>query len=208
MSQHDLALFSGLLDRHVSPSSSVLEVGAGTGRFTLPMLERGLRVRATDQNTKYLDHLLSKARAQNLADRCAVEQADLFALPYHDHQFDVVVAVHIIPRLLSSGDQHAAIDELARVLRPGGTLIFNFRNNWSPYRVIYRGHAIAYRKMHGFLRGAGLKTSEQIGKWVLTRRLIDSVPFSVAKTFARVDRALWRVPPHVAWDIFVVASKI
>jgi ubiquinone/menaquinone biosynthesis C-methylase UbiE len=98
-----------------------LEIGAGTGYFTLNLLRAGLIGEATcsDISPGMLEILQSNARSLGLS--VATEQADAELLPFDDESFDLVLGhavLHHIP------DLPRALAEFERVLRPGGTLVF------------------------------------------------------------------------------------
>ena len=97
----------------------ILEVGAGTGYFTLNLLRQGIAARATaiDISPGMLDALRASAERLGLAVETA--PADAEHLPFGDESFDLVLGhavLHHIP------DLRRALDECARVLKPGGTL--------------------------------------------------------------------------------------
>jgi ubiquinone/menaquinone biosynthesis C-methylase UbiE len=98
-----------------------LEIGAGTGYFSLNLLQAGLieRATATDISPGMLAKLEANASRLRLQVRTAAAEAE--TLPFPDESFDLVfghAVLHHIPDL----DQ--AFSEFARVLRPGGTLAF------------------------------------------------------------------------------------
>jgi ubiquinone/menaquinone biosynthesis C-methylase UbiE len=97
------------------PVQSALDVGTGTGAAALAIAERfpTARVVGVDIAPEMVDQARQKARdRQNLS----FEVGDASALPYDDASFDLVTAANMIP----------FFDELARVLRPGGTLVVAF----------------------------------------------------------------------------------
>ena len=99
----------------------VLEVAAGTGVVTRAMaaaLPDRVSIVATDLNQPMLDH------ASAVGTRRAVEwrQADAMQLPFADAQFDAVVCQF---GAMFFPDRIKAYLEARRVLRPGGTLLFN-----------------------------------------------------------------------------------
>lgn len=101
----------------IGPGDEVLECACGTGAISAAIAPACARLVATD----YSDGMLAQAR-KKLAKRSnvTVEQADITALPYADDSFDVAVAgnvIHLLP------DPEQALRELARVVRPGGTII-------------------------------------------------------------------------------------
>jgi SAM-dependent methyltransferase len=101
--------------------SRALEIGAGTGYFTLNMLRSGLIGEATcsDISPGMLSTL--KANAKRLGLKVKTKPADAEQLPFADASFDLVfghAVLHHIP------DLERAFGEFARVLAPGGTVVF------------------------------------------------------------------------------------
>jgi ubiquinone/menaquinone biosynthesis C-methylase UbiE len=62
---------------------------------------------------------LAVARSAGLS----VEQASVLEIPFDDRSFDLVVTLDVLQHLPLDGGDAAALSELARVLRPGGTLL-------------------------------------------------------------------------------------
>ncbi|HKH23801.1 MAG TPA: methyltransferase domain-containing protein [Solirubrobacterales bacterium] len=98
-----------------------LEIGAGTGYFSLNLLQAGLieRATATDISPGMLATLERNAADLGLEVRTAAAEAE--TLPFADESFDLVfghAVLHHIPEL------RQAFSEFARVLRPGGALAF------------------------------------------------------------------------------------
>ena len=98
-----------------------LEIGAGTGYFSLNLMQAGLieRATATDISPGMLATLEENAERLGLEVQTAAAEAE--TLPFGDESFDLVfghAVLHHIP------DLGRAFSEFARVLRPGGTLAF------------------------------------------------------------------------------------
>ena len=117
------AYANDLAERVVAAApSTVLELAAGSGvvpRALAQRLEAGVRYLATDLNQPMLDHA-----ATIQPDDYPVEwqQADALNLPFDDGSFDAVICqfgVMFFP------DRARGYEEACRVLKPGGTFIFN-----------------------------------------------------------------------------------
>src|SRR6202158_2843898 len=97
----------------------VLEVGVGTG-ISLPQYASNLRVFGTDISEAMLRK--AKARVDDLRlkniEGLAVMDAEKLEFP--DNSFDVVMAQYVVTAV---PNPEAALDEFARVLRPGGEII-------------------------------------------------------------------------------------
>jgi ubiquinone/menaquinone biosynthesis C-methylase UbiE len=98
-----------------------LEIGSGTGYFSLNLMQLGVveRLTATDISPGMLDRLSTTAGDLGLRVETAVTEAE--ELPFEDESFDVVfghAVLHHIP------DLDRAFAEFRRVLRPGGAVAF------------------------------------------------------------------------------------
>lgn len=103
-------------DTRLRAGSRVLEVGVGTGRIALPLARNGYRYTGVDLSAEMMRVLRAKPGGRRLA----LLRADVARLPFADRVFDAVVAVHIFHLI---GEWPAAMDEVRRVLRPGGLLL-------------------------------------------------------------------------------------
>ena len=148
----------------------VLDMGCGAGRHAFEMYRRGGDVIAFDQDGDELAGVLDLFGAMRDAGEVPdgaeadIKQGDALSLPFADAEFDRVVAAEVLEHI---PDDEAAIAELARVLRPGGTIAVTVPR-WLPEKVcwalsdayhevegghvrIYRGHELVAR-----LEAAGL----------------------------------------------------
>lgn len=111
------------LGSDVAPFASALEVGAGTGYFSLNLLRAGLveSVVCIDISPGMLATLKGNADRLGLADRVETVACDAGALPFADESFDLVCGHAVLHHL---PDLPGAFAQFRRVLRPGGTLVF------------------------------------------------------------------------------------
>ncbi len=103
------------------PFGDALEIGSGTGYFSLNLVQMGAieRFTATDISPGMLSTLAATAKRLGLAVKTEVTDAEV--LPFDDESFDLVfghAVLHHIP------DLDRALREFQRVLRPGGAIAF------------------------------------------------------------------------------------
>ncbi|MEA2438926.1 MAG: hypothetical protein QOH76_350 [Thermoleophilaceae bacterium] len=103
------------------PFGRALEIGAGTGYFSLNLLQAGVVAEAvcTDISRGMLDEL--ERSAARLGQRVETARCDAQALPFPDDSFDLVFGHAVLHHL---PDLDAAFREFRRVLRPGGRIAF------------------------------------------------------------------------------------
>lgn len=207
LSEYDIRLFQEMLPQ-LDADMQIAEFGAGTGRFTIGMLERGYRLIATDINQGLLNELQSKLAKDDFAQRCEVRIENIFELSFEDASFDFGYSLHVIPRFLELEDQRAALLEVARTIKPGGRLLFNYRNKKSLiYGLFYKGPGATPDEIDEILKEAGMKIVTQRGKWIITRGLLNKMPLFAGRLIAGVDRMMLKFWIRRSWDVFVVAEK-
>jgi len=102
--------------------ATILETAAGSGvvaRALTPRLSPGAHYTVTDLNQPMLDHAASRQEPDS---RISWRQADALNLPFDDESFDAMVCQSGI---MFFPDRIAGYAEALRVLKPGGTLLFN-----------------------------------------------------------------------------------
>jgi SAM-dependent methyltransferase len=103
------------------PFGNALEIGSGTGYFSLNLMQLGAieRLVATDISPGMLATLSRTAEHLGLAVETRVTDAE--GLPFPDESFDLVFGHAVLHHL---PDLNAALSEFHRVLRPGGAVAF------------------------------------------------------------------------------------
>lgn len=126
----------------------VLLVGVGTG-LDLPYLPLGVTCDAVDITPAMLRR--AKGRARRLGRRIALTEASASALPFGSARFDAVV-LHLILAVVP--DPVSALQEVERVLRPGGRAVVwdkMLREGHRPSLLRRAVHALAHRHVTGVL---------------------------------------------------------
>jgi len=98
----------------IGPNAHLLEAGAGTGRMSIPLLERGIDLVGCDLSSTML------ARFQEKFPSAPIVRADASLLPFPNAQFDAVMTVHVM-HLVPSWRE--VLREFQRVLMPGGVYL-------------------------------------------------------------------------------------
>jgi SAM-dependent methyltransferase len=107
------------------PGDRVLDMGCGGGRHAFEMYRRGADVMAFDMDADELAGVLEIFGAMKEQGevpegaQADIKQGDALELPFADEEFDRVVAAEVLEHIPADIQ---AIEELVRVLRPGGTL--------------------------------------------------------------------------------------
>lgn len=122
ISDQNIELWLGLIKEFskVSSDARVLDLGCGTGRFTIPMVTRlGFSVTGADSSKE----MLAKAKEKQDADSVTWEYQNAEHLTYPNDSFEVVFVSHLLHHVDSPS---RVLRECRRVLRPSGTMLVRY----------------------------------------------------------------------------------
>jgi ubiquinone/menaquinone biosynthesis C-methylase UbiE len=185
----------------------VLEIGVGTGRIARPLAERGVRVTGVDIAPRMLARLREQLEARHTPPDLLL--GDATRLPFADASFGAAYAVHVL-HLVS--DWQGTLEELRRVLAPGGVLVhhtvdFQGDNPWAAgmekwqemlaARRFTRRHRPEDKELHEKLRALGAA----MRKVAYAEDEERTTPAQVLDVTARrVNSWTWEIPDDVFAD--------
>lgn len=112
------------IHRFLKNGDRVLEIGAGTGRYSIALAREGVQVSAVELVASNLDILKKNAEGLTNIEAFQADALDLSRFP--DHCFDLTLLFGPMYHLYEKADQHKAIDEAVRVTKPGGVIMAAF----------------------------------------------------------------------------------
>jgi ubiquinone/menaquinone biosynthesis C-methylase UbiE len=136
------------------PGERILEIGPGTGLFSVPVAQRlapGGTLDIFDIQQIMLDHTLRVAATRNVGNIVAT-RGDARRLPYLDGTFDAAFMMTVLGEIT---DQETALGELRRVLKLGGRLVVG--------EFIFDWHAVPFRILRRRTERQGLRFERRLG---------------------------------------------
>jgi SAM-dependent methyltransferase len=149
--------FSGLIPFDELAGKDVLEIGVGTGVHARLLAEAGAKLTAVDLTPTAVDLTTKRLALHGLS--ADVREADAEQLPFADASFDFVWSWGVIHH---SAHTERVVQEIARVLRPGGRLAL----------MVYHRSSITYWIQYQLIRG------------VLGGRLLRERPAEIANRYS------------------------
>lgn len=176
--------------RAVRPKAgeTALDVGCGTGNYSLALARRGLTVTGVDVSTDMLAAAERKARG---LESVKFMRADATALPFAPESFDLVLSVTAFEFVK---DPARAVSECWRVLRPGGRLVVAWIAGSGAWANLYEKAAAADE--NSVFQRARFWTVAEARKWL-------------PGISPRIRGALWTPPLWLGkgtWGRFWIAS--
>lgn len=114
-----------LARRYTTPGSNALDWGCGNGHFSYFLLRQGIDVQGFTLEAG--SNALEGHLKERFGDAYAMTEGDLdnpVHLPFADRRFDLVFSIGVLEHVRETGgSEQASLDEIVRVLRPGGHFI-------------------------------------------------------------------------------------
>lgn len=108
---------------------TVLEIGFGQGRTAAVLLHAGHRILGVDPSTTMVKQATARNRTACRNDQAELRHNDGTTIPFPDNTADAAFSVHTVYFM---PDPSATFTEIARVLRPGGTVVIGSRTSDTP----------------------------------------------------------------------------
>lgn len=171
-----------------------LDAGCGTGVDSIRLGRRGFRVQGVDFSEAVLGLARMNVKEAGLSDGVALRREDLTALSFPDATFGNVLCWGVLMHIPDVG---RALSELARVLRPGGSLVLSEINLHSLQSRAYWAMA----RLLGRRRGQFTRTEAGIESWFTTPKGTLMVRHTDMQWLERaaLDRGL-TVKERIAWE--------
>jgi SAM-dependent methyltransferase len=136
-------------EKIMSRDTLVLDAGVGTGRFALPLQERGFEVVGLDVASK----MLLKAREKGVQNLC---RGDLCSLPFMDSSFQFTMSVHVLHLIKN---WRCALSEIGRVTTDEFLSILSLKEN-SPAQEVRKVYEEACGQLGYEVRHVGMRERE------------------------------------------------
>jgi ubiquinone/menaquinone biosynthesis C-methylase UbiE len=147
-----LATTVEILNRELAARGRCLEIGVGTGRIALPLYRSGVEMTGLDLSRPMMAKLLQKAGGHPLP----LVEGTATKLPFRDDVFDAALIVHVLHLI---PNWREALEELVRVIRPGGAIVSSTGDDqdqkpsmWEEMTVRFREEAHLPPHFPGFRR--------------------------------------------------------
>ncbi len=193
----------------LKPSDRILEIGCGIGSVVFTLSEQGYDIMGTDISSEAINYGLKKYGNIHLE----VQPAE--SLPYEDKSFDIVLSFDLFEHIAAT-DVH--LNEVRRLLRPGGHYLFQTPNKYS--NVVYetlRTKSLKWRQYHPSLHSPG-QLRRRLAKHGFESRFVKMNPINeftlkkldklgpIGYVFKRVD--FHRLPLALQTNLYVIAHRM
>ena len=129
--QVEFARTTEILSAHLPPAPAVVaDIGGGPGRYTLWLAECGYTVRHRELVATHVEQVAADAATRDLVVESAL--GDARSLDLEDGSVDAVLLLGPLYHLPDRADRRAALNEAARIVRPGGLVVAAAISRWAP----------------------------------------------------------------------------
>lgn len=131
------------IKKYLNPGSKIIEIGAGTGRYSLTLAEMGYEVTAIELVEHNIKILKNKVKTNH---NIKVIQGNAYDLSqFSDNTFDMVLLLGPMYHLFNNNDKHLALSEAIRLAKENGIIYVSYCNNdTSVYKFFYTNRILDF----------------------------------------------------------------
>ena len=131
------------IEKYLTPNSKILEIGAGTGRYSVALADKGYDVTAVELVPHNIEIMKKKVKPNH---NIKIYEGNACDLSFLDcDKYDIVLLLGPMYHLFNDDDKHKAISEAIRVSKNGGIIFVSYVNNdTTMYKMFYKKRILDY----------------------------------------------------------------
>lgn len=131
------------IEKYLSKGAKIIEIGAGTGRYSLTLAEMGYDVTAVELVEHNINIMKKKVKSHHNIKIFQGNACDLSA--FKTDTYDIVLLLGPMYHLFNDEDKHKALGEAIRISKPDGVIFTSYCNNdTSVYKFFYTNRILSF----------------------------------------------------------------
>ncbi len=131
------------IEKYLKPNSKIIEIGAGTGRYSIALAEMGYDVTAVELVPHNIEIMKEKVKVYHNIKIYEGNACDLSA--FVSETYDIVLLLGPMYHLFTDEDKHNAMSEAIRLAKKNGVIFVSYCNNdTSIYKFFYKKKILDY----------------------------------------------------------------
>ena len=131
------------IQKYLFSGAKIIEIGAGTGRYSLSLAEMGYDVTAVELVEHNIEIMKKKVKPHHNIKIHQGNACDMSS--FKSNTFDIVLLLGPMYHLFNDEDKHKALSEAIRIAKPDGVIFASYCNNdTSVYKFFYTGRILNF----------------------------------------------------------------
>ncbi|MGV1004090.1 MAG: class I SAM-dependent methyltransferase [Candidatus Nanopelagicales bacterium] len=193
--------------------AKVLEVGCGTGRLLMEFLDLPLVFQGSDASPEMLAEFKQKLQARREQTGKSVDVqlsvAEAVSQPMDSESFDLVYSIRLLNQTESPQYALRVVAELARICKPGGTVLVEFANRRRPRIAGNKNPStrLLADEVKGAMLACGLQPTKPTGAFFLGMGASIAAPSILLPLVGTADRLAAGLAPAWCARVYVAGTK-
>lgn len=131
------------IERYLTPNAKILEIGAGTGRYSIALADKGYEVTSVELVPHNIEIMKKKVKAKH---KIHIYEGNACNLDFlENNMYDIVLLLGPMYHLFHDEDKNKAMSEAIRVAKKGGVIYASYCNNDTcMYKLFYKHKILKY----------------------------------------------------------------